>query len=24
MKKPEFITGAVDDKEARRVDINRN
>ena len=24
MKKPEFVTGAVDDKEARRVDINRN
>ena len=24
MKKPEFVTGALDDKEARRVDINRN
>ena len=24
MKKPEFVTGAADDKEARRVDINRN
>jgi cytochrome c oxidase subunit 2 len=24
MKKPEFITGALDDKEARRVDINRH